>query len=123
MTTNRVANHFPQFLNGVALCGNGVPKRGGDVPALRHVFAHFKKISLTTGMSHRSKQAGKHQRAAGPRWTGNWQMPGQARPGYRPGEAEAEASGAPPAGALDLIWYLSTIALAVESVWAAVSRS
>ena len=42
MTAHRVAHHFAQFFDGVALRGDGVSKSGGDIAAVRFVFLNFK---------------------------------------------------------------------------------
>src|SRR5205814_218108 len=42
MTTNRVAHHLAQFLDGLPLRGDGVTEGGGDKSPVDLVLAHFK---------------------------------------------------------------------------------
>ena len=42
MTMHGIAQHFPQFLDGIALSDDGVTKCGGNKSAVHFVLTHFK---------------------------------------------------------------------------------
>ena len=43
MTTDRIAHHLAQFLDGVALRGNGMAEGRGDKATVDLVLTHFKE--------------------------------------------------------------------------------
>ena len=51
-----IAHHFPQFLDGFSLGGDGVTESRGDKTAIDLVFAHFKD-DLAHGDSITPKQS------------------------------------------------------------------
>lgn len=59
MATHRIADHFPQLLDGVSLGRDGMAKGGGDKTASSSCTS--KMISVMSGVTHGRVDPGKAQ--------------------------------------------------------------